>query len=354
MIFSEGIFVTIQENNCPLYRVGDKFNLSGKSLIIPDGKPVCLTLSMDLSKIVEDIEEREDSSPIPKSFTCSGCQGTISLTLQTRKGEAEEEATIKREKDISSIANALGQFSFFSKLDESSLKDLIAFLGREQYVKGQPIIKKGQPGKHLYIIVSGKVDVLDEENGIHFATLGKGEIFGEMSLLSGNPVSATVKATETVKVLYLNGEYFRRVLCKFAPVQMYFAKLFAKRLAKTNTLIYEDFSKGVSGKISELPPADLFQLFHVNQKTGVIKIELPYQSAEVCFREGELIQVSCGKISGRYAFWQLLKEKQGRFRYIPELDKDIEQDKELQDFMSLLMEGIRRMEDDQSFLKTSL
>lgn len=103
----------------------------------------------------------------------------------------------------------LSSFSVFKNLNENEIRDIVSFLRLDRFAKGKIILKRGEPGKKLFIIIDGKVEVLGE-GGVRIATLGKGEIFGEMSLLSGDPVTATVKAVASAKVLYLNGAYFRK------------------------------------------------------------------------------------------------------------------------------------------------
>ncbi|MDO8136619.1 MAG: cyclic nucleotide-binding domain-containing protein [Candidatus Brocadiales bacterium] len=77
---------------------------------------------------------------------------------------------------------------------------------------GEIIIKEGSTGREMYVIQSGKVSVSKSigPREILLATLGEGEVFGEMSLFDGQPRSATVKALGEARVLAIDHEMFLR------------------------------------------------------------------------------------------------------------------------------------------------
>lgn len=97
---------------------------------------------------------------------------------------------------------------FFSKT-EKQIEDQTSMqtnqLGRE-YKDGEVIIKQGDPGDCLYVVQSGKVEVLQENSGfeIKLAELGKEEFFGEMALFEHEVRSCTVRASGPVRVLTID------------------------------------------------------------------------------------------------------------------------------------------------------
>jgi len=213
-----------------------------------------------------------------------------------------------------------------------------------KYNKGEFIVRKGEQGRNLFIILSGKAEVVGED-GLHIAILDRGEILGEMSLISGSPITATVRAVESVELLCLSGRDFGEVLKRFPSVQMFFAKLLADRLMKTNKARSEEFSSGMAGKLSEMPPSELFQVFNINQKTGVLGLNLVRGRAEVAFKEGQMIRVRFGEMEGAEAFFELLREKEGRFKFLPGLSDTEMKLPRIGDFMWLLMEGMRKIDE---------
>jgi CRP-like cAMP-binding protein len=79
--------------------------------------------------------------------------------------------------------------------------------------KGEFVVKEGDPGDHMFIIVEGKVRVMLKrgKKEITLATLEKGNFFGEMSLFGKNPRSATVQALTDLKLLKITREDIDRI-----------------------------------------------------------------------------------------------------------------------------------------------
>ncbi|OQY57997.1 MAG: hypothetical protein B6245_14165 [Desulfobacteraceae bacterium 4572_88] len=343
MEFPEAKLNIIGEDGCLYYKVGDAFRLSGHGLSCPPGKATCLILVQSLMEILVKYGKMDKARR--SVFDCGGCKaGLIKFEY---KGEKRKLFSKKPDNYIGALVKLLGHFSIFKSLDEREIKDIVSFLRLDKFDKGDFIIKKGEPGKKLFIMVAGKVEVLGDHN-ICIASLGKGEVFGEMSLLSGEPVVATIKVSEPTKVLYLNGEYFRKVLKNFPSLQIYLARLLVRRLAKMNMAQFEDAATGISGKLSEIPPAGLFQTINLNQKTGVISMALSNGSANLHFRDGELIRASYNDKGGQEAFFALLREREGRFKFLPGLAQEEMDAPILGSFMGLLMEGLRQIDEAAS------
>ncbi len=79
----------------------------------------------------------------------------------------------------------------------------------------QVLVEQGRPGEALFVLLSGAVEV-DVDGTRVLARLGPGEVFGEMSLLSGHPTGARVRTLRSAYVLRLARERFR-ALAEQAP-----------------------------------------------------------------------------------------------------------------------------------------
>lgn len=335
MNFPEVHLKIIGDNECPLYSEGDEFEISGTALIHPGEKSVCLILADDFIR-----KFRDDAKRLPKdTFYCSGCIGRIRLDYRIDLF-TKTPLPNKKKTDLAGIVNKLREFEVFEFLDKPDVEHVISFLKLKKYGKSDIVIRKGEPGRHLFIIVSGRVEVL-EENSVSIATLGPGEVFGEMSLLSGNPVGATIRVVEPARILFINRRNFKQILNKFPAFQMYFSRLLVQRLSVTNTVRAEESSSGMTGGLSEMLPSEIFQSLNSNQKTGMIDMDLSRGSARVSFRDGEVVHASYDKLEGKSAFFEILKEKEGRFNFKPLLPDEHKLDEPLGDFMWLLMEGVR-------------
>jgi CRP/FNR family transcriptional regulator, cyclic AMP receptor protein len=68
---------------------------------------------------------------------------------------------------------------------------------------GEVIIRQGEPGECMYVVLEGHADVVREHDGsdTHLATLGPGDFIGEMSVFERETRSATVRARGEVRML---------------------------------------------------------------------------------------------------------------------------------------------------------
>ena len=312
---SEAIFRLIKDDRCPCYKKGDEFRLSGNALLlkldrentfittaivkVPYGKEACRILINDLTRL---LIEHESIHRIPTTtLSCSGCTGTVKLQSAPKSEFLKTTPVDEHTNNVNMIARLLSNFSIFQSLDIHNLKDIIPFLKLKKFSKGSTILKKGAPAQHLYIILSGSVDVLDDK-GVCLSHLKRGDVFGEMSLISGEPVGATIQVVETATIVFISGRNFKAVLNKFPSIQLYLAQLLARRLANANVIRAEEIASGMIGQLSEMPPSELFQALNINQKSGVLTLTLSKGSAELYFREGDLIQAHYNKKKDKEAF----------------------------------------------------
>jgi CRP/FNR family cyclic AMP-dependent transcriptional regulator len=96
----------------------------------------------------------------------------------------------------------LSNVPLFAGISDESMARLAAVAGEQDFAAGQFIVRQGQVGTGLYIIVSGSVDVLHGADDV-VATLQAGEFFGELSVIDQQPRSASVQAKEGTAVLAL-------------------------------------------------------------------------------------------------------------------------------------------------------
>jgi CRP/FNR family cyclic AMP-dependent transcriptional regulator len=358
MSFSEAVFKVLSVQECPYYQEGDEFKISGNALLLehnkgskfistviidlPYQRRECRTLISDLTKILLEYE-RVDRIP-ERVISCGQCNGAIKLEHKKGASIALAEDIRQYSTDVNTIASLLGNFSIFRTLNEDNLKDFVSLLRMRKYVADDCIIRKGDPGKNLFIILSGLVDVVDQD-GISITKLRNGEVFGEMSLISGDPVGASIKVLEPTTVLYIRGQDFLKVLNRFPSLQMYFARLLSRRLAKSNVMISKEFSSGMTGTLSQMAPVELFQTLNYNQKTGTLRLNLSNGPASLTFRDGGIVQAEYGRHRGKNAFFAIIGEKEGRFQFVPGLQKTEMALPELGMFMELLMEGLRKLDE---------
>lgn len=103
----------------------------------------------------------------------------------------------------------------------------------------------------------------------------------------------------------------------------------------------------MKGKIDAILPAELLQVFHMHQKTGRLEMNLAGGRARVTFREGGLLAARFEELDNQEAIYAILAEREGNFRFIPGLPESLMQVREIGDFMMILMEGLKRMDEDE-------
>lgn len=120
--------------------------------------------------------------------------------------------------------------------------DLDAFLRGDMqfchrvFKKGEILIQEGEVGAESYIIIEGKVEVFKKKNdeNVIISTLSKGDIVGEMSLITLEKRSASVVALEKTEVLVITQELFTQHLTKLPPWLAHTIVLLAERLNTAN------------------------------------------------------------------------------------------------------------------------
>jgi hypothetical protein len=168
-----------------------------------------------------------------------------------------------------------------------------------------------------------------------------------MSLLTGDPVGATIKVVEPSKIFYWRRVDFMYFINKFQSLQSYLLGLLVRRLAKVNIERSEDLSLGLFGNLTAFNPSGLFQFLNFVQKTGKLTLELSQGNAEVSFRDGELVGAKYKDKKSENAFYEILKEQEGRFKYKRELSEKEMEAEEIGDFMGLMMEGLRKIDEEE-------
>jgi CRP-like cAMP-binding protein len=138
-----------------------------------------------------------------------------------------------RERLIKNILQTSPLFAPFTKSQQGEL--LRRFEGHE-IEAGVDIIREGERGQGLFLVLSGEVDVCTHGTGAEpVARLHAGDVFGEMSLVTEHPISATVRAATPTTVLFLSREYVQRLAEAVPEIEAYFEKLALSR-ARDNTL----------------------------------------------------------------------------------------------------------------------
>lgn len=349
MKFFQVIFEITEDNHCPFYKVGEKLILSDKTLSCPGNKATCLILVREMTQLLFKLLAAQPDNLVAEKpiFSCSGCTGLIKFTPVA----TSDTLAIETEMDFAlggrehELLKKIRPFPLIQIIPDDELKRFVGRFQLEVVREGAFLIHKGEPNVYLYLILSGQVLVVD--GPVVITTLGGGEICGEMSYLGGDVAGASVRALCDTEVLAIASNDFNRLLDKLPAVQLFMARLLAQRLTRVNRARAEDFASCMQGKLQDMAPAELFQVFHMNSKTGVLALDLPRGPGKISFREGCIINAHYQGHDNEEAIFAMLGEHEGTYRFTIGLSPQEMKAAEVGDFMKLLMEGIKRVDDSQ-------
>ena len=125
-------------------------------------------------------------------------------------------------------ASLIGNVPFFAGLDEKRRRS-IASEGKEiSYKAGDKIVEEGSMGVGFYLVLDGKAEVRKGTKVL--ASLGKGQFFGEMSLIDEQPRSADVVAVAPTRCWALSSWSFASMVKAYPEIPMMMLKEMVRRL----------------------------------------------------------------------------------------------------------------------------
>lgn len=164
---------------------------------------------------------------------------------------------------LEGIITLFHRLPLFSQLTSSEQMELSSMVYVNTYEPGEFIFQKGEPGRALYIILSGmvRISLTSQSRGeAVLAIVGRGEFLGELSFLDGQIRDATAVALDTTETLVLNRDDFLPFIEKHPGVALEILSVLSGRIRKANNLISDchflDVRSRVAKKLLEL--ADIF------------------------------------------------------------------------------------------------
>lgn len=125
-------------------------------------------------------------------------------TVQVRQAPAPTPTRLTR----ADIRAVLQEVDLFAPLSEAALEQLCAGVAVRHFGRGETVLREGEQGRTFYIVARGAVSVRAARSGAEVSRLERGQYFGEMSLLTGAPRSATVVASDDVELLEMDRSLF--------------------------------------------------------------------------------------------------------------------------------------------------
>ncbi|MGH2684320.1 MAG: cyclic nucleotide-binding domain-containing protein, partial [Actinomycetota bacterium] len=122
-----------------------------------------------------------------------------------------------------------------SLLDASQLYEVARLMSERWLDPGGILCREGDRGSELYLILEGDIEVIKgHDRVVHVAQ--KGEVVGELAVLTDLPRSATLRAASDVKILEMRGSHFRGYLRQHKDLAERVTAMLAQRLASSEIM----------------------------------------------------------------------------------------------------------------------
>lgn len=139
----------------------------------------------------------------------------------------------------------LERVPLFSGFSEEELRRVAHISRIMEVAAGTVLTEMGKPGDSFFIIIDGKVSVHTPIGGAD--PLQSGDFFGEMSLLDGEPRSATITATTDVRLLVVERFHFWRLLDETPDITRRILTILSRRVRRL-----EQAANGILGGVSRV------------------------------------------------------------------------------------------------------
>lgn len=126
------------------------------------------------------------------------------------------------------VAERLGQLALFADLRWAELEAVAHAFDEEVFPPGKRVLRQGLSGSAFYIVLDGDASV--HIDGREARRLGRGDFFGEISALTGEPPSADVRAETLLRCLVVPGPQLEPFLLERPTVMLRMLRAEALRL----------------------------------------------------------------------------------------------------------------------------
>ena len=202
---------------------------------------------------VDDVAANQVRSAIYYAFARHGIE--IPYPIQIEMSREEPPAgTLNHD----GLVDLLGQVSIFAPLSPQERAALATGVHERLYATHEVVVRQGANGASMFVVHSGQVKVTIEPGAREVARTNPGGFFGEMSLLTGDPRTATVSATADSLLVEIPASSFRSIaLANPAVVEAVSAAVVARRAgldqAKAEAAMFDaalrDQSQSLMGRV---------------------------------------------------------------------------------------------------------
>ncbi|MEO5575201.1 MAG: cyclic nucleotide-binding domain-containing protein [Gaiellaceae bacterium] len=119
----------------------------------------------------------------------------------------------------------------FASASKQELAEIASIADEIDLPDGKVLIREGDSGREFFVLIEGSAEV--ERGGKQVASIGPGDFFGEIALVSKTPRNATITTTSPVRALVITDRAFRHLLDHSPQIAVGVLTALAERLAPT-------------------------------------------------------------------------------------------------------------------------
>ncbi|HSE92091.1 MAG TPA: diguanylate cyclase [Methylomirabilota bacterium] len=174
-------------------------------------------------------------------------------------------------------AALLGDMPLFRALSGEERERLVDGATEHAFGPGQVIIGEGEVDDRVFVVLAGRVRIIESMpealSEAVLGGLGEGEVFGELSILTGRPRSATVLAVERTRCLAIHRDRFTQALESYPGLAVGLLRVLARRLIEADRRLARYAPDALTGLASRRALQDQYRRMAAaarRRKTGVL------------------------------------------------------------------------------------
>lgn len=166
-------------------------------------------------------------------------QGEVQFPLMLPSGEVVAEE--RRRNDERRRRRFSAEMHLFKDINDERLVRVLAGCPVRGYAKNEVLLAPGQPNHDIYLVLSGRLSVrLGADGAAPPVAIGSGECVGELSIIDGKPVSASVVAETSARVLVVPDTVFWSQIIPLPGIARNLLTILSERMRQDNEMILQN------------------------------------------------------------------------------------------------------------------
>jgi CRP-like cAMP-binding protein len=206
-------------------------------------------------------------------------------------------------------------FTFMERLEPIKRQEVLSACKPVRAEPRDVICEQGEPSDSIYVMEKGVVEVLsysdDRRQNRSLAYLSRGDIFGEMGILTGQPRVATIRACEKANLRRISDTDFLKLLNRIPSFGYFLCSNLAYRLHRiTAAASHNSYCVDFGGNLLNFDLILIFQTIITSGQTGELRLISPNNdlTGSFFFNGGRIVYSRFAHLQAMEALWQVFLE----------------------------------------------